>query len=78
MKLSQKFLTGQVPMNMQKNRKAKLESAYSSMVKYSKITVCSSETFFKVPICARGDSHWVGKVYEQAHQVVKAGEQRNL
>ena len=28
--------------------------------------------------CAEGDSHWVGKVYEQAHQVVKIGEQWNL
>ena len=28
-----------VPMNIQKDRKAKLESAYSFMLKYSKITV---------------------------------------
>ena len=46
MELSQKSLTGiqkfflfQVPMNMQKDWKAKLESAYSFMLKYSKITV---------------------------------------
>ena len=47
MELSQKSLTGiqkfflfQVPMNIQKDWKAKLESAYSFMLKYSKITVC--------------------------------------
>ena len=48
MELSQKSLTGiqkfflfQVPMNIQKDWKAKLESAYSFMLKYSKITVSS-------------------------------------
>ena len=51
MELSQKYLTGiqklflfQVPMNIQKDWKAKLESAYSFMLKYSKITVCQSFT----------------------------------
>ena len=46
MELSQKSLTGiqkfflfQVPMNIQKDWKATLESAYSFMFKYSKITV---------------------------------------
>ena len=46
MELSQKSLTGieklflsWVPMNIQKDWKAKLESAYSFMLKYSKITV---------------------------------------
>ena len=41
--------------------------------------ISSSETLIQSALCARGDSHWVGKVYEQAHQVVKAArEQRNL
>ena len=47
MELSQKSLTGiqkfflfQVPMNIQKDWKAKLESACSFMLKYSKKTVC--------------------------------------
>ena len=46
MELSQKSLTGtqkfflfQVPMNIQKEWKAKLESAYCFMLEYSKITV---------------------------------------
>ena len=46
MELSQKSITGiqkfflfQVPMNIQKDWKAKLESAYPFMLKYSKITV---------------------------------------
>ena len=30
-----------MPMNIQKDRKAKLESAYSFMLKYSKMAVCS-------------------------------------
>ena len=49
MKLSQKSLTGiqkfflfQVPMNIQKDWKAKLESAHSFMLKYSEITVCTN------------------------------------
>ena len=47
MELSQKSLTGiqkfflfQVPMNIQKDWKAKSESAYYFMLKYSKIAVC--------------------------------------
>ena len=35
----EKFLLFWVPMNIQKDWKAKLESAYSLMLKYSKITV---------------------------------------
>ena len=47
MELSQKSLAGiqnfflfQGPMNIKKDWKAKLKSAYSFMLKYSKITVC--------------------------------------
>ena len=52
MELSQKSLTGiqkfflfQVPMNIQKDWKAKLESAYAFMLKYAKITVCSETKY---------------------------------
>ena len=38
----QKFFSFQVPMNIQKDWKAKLESAYSFMLKYYKITVCAA------------------------------------
>ena len=39
----EKFFLFWVPMNIQKDWKAKLESAYSFMLKYSKITVWSRE-----------------------------------
>ena len=34
-------------MNISKDRKAKLESAYSFMLKYSKITVCTVTSIFR-------------------------------
>ena len=37
----EKFFLFWVPMNIQKDRNVKLESAYSFMLKYSKITVCA-------------------------------------
>ena len=36
-----------VPMNIQKDWKAKLESAYSFMLKYSEITVCNPWLWFE-------------------------------
>ena len=38
-----KFFLFWVPMNIQKDWKAKLKSAYSFMFKYSKITVCGDK-----------------------------------
>ena len=43
----EKFFLFWVPMNFQKDWKSKLESAYSFMLKYSKITVCHVYQEFK-------------------------------
>ena len=37
----EKFFLSWVPMNIKKDWKAKLESAYAFMLKYPKITVCA-------------------------------------
>ena len=45
------FILLQVSMNIKKDWKAKLESVYSFMLKYSKITVCETMCFDLAPVC---------------------------
>ena len=54
----QKFFLFWVPMNIYKDWKAKLESIYSFMLKYSTITVCQGNETYEPSPCLVSTSSW--------------------